>query len=76
MPRQLWLHATCKACTCSVPRPKLYSLSRVCVADSNKTHLLVEDDTRVLDACAEVLSWGMPGASRKTKTKQNKSTDA
>ena len=42
-------------------RPKLFALSRVCVADSNKTHLLAEGDTRVLDVCAAVLRWGTPG---------------
>ena len=43
-------------------RPQLHALSRICVADSNKALLLKEGDTRVLDTCATVLSWGMPGA--------------
>ena len=42
-------------------RPALHAVSRVCVSDSNKTHVLAEGDTRVLDACATVLSWGTPG---------------
>ena len=44
-------------------RPKLYALSRVCVADTNKQHLLPEGDTRVLDVCATVLRWGTPGGA-------------
>ena len=42
-------------------RPQLYALSRVSVADSNKPLLVAEGDTRVLDTCATVLSWGTPG---------------
>ena len=34
----------------------------VCVADSNKTHVLPEGDARALDVCAAVLRWGTPGA--------------
>ena len=42
-------------------RPLLRALSRVTVADCNKPHLLADGDTRVLDACAAVLTWGTPG---------------
>ena len=31
------------------------------MADSNKPLLVAEGDTRVLDTCATVLSWGTPG---------------
>ena len=41
-------------------RPQLYALSRVSVADSNKPLLVAEGDTRVLDTCTTVLSWGTP----------------
>jgi hypothetical protein len=34
----------------------------VCVADSNKAHVLPEGDARALDVCAAVLRWGTPGA--------------
>ena len=42
-------------------RPLLYALSRVAVADSNKPLLVAEGDTRTLDTCTTVLSWGTPG---------------
>ena len=34
----------------------------MCVADSNKAHVLPEGDARALDVCAAVLRWGTPGA--------------
>ena len=34
----------------------------MCVADSNKSLLVAEGDTRVLDTCSMVLTWGTPGA--------------
>ena len=37
-------------------------MSLVCVADSNKAHVLPEGDARALDVCAAVLRWGTPGA--------------
>ena len=42
-------------------RPMLHALSCVCVSDANKSHVLPEGDTRVLDTCAAVLGWGTPG---------------
>ena len=42
-------------------RPLLHALSCVCVSDANKPHVLPKGDTRVLDACTTVLSWGTPG---------------
>ena len=42
-------------------RPLLRALSRVCVADCNKPHLLADGDARVLDTCAAVLTWGTHG---------------
>ena len=44
-------------------RPLLHALSRVCISDSNKPHVVPEGDTRVLDACAAVLGWGTPGCT-------------
>ena len=31
------------------------------MSDANKPYVLPEGDTRTLDACAAVLSWGTPG---------------
>ena len=60
-----WLHTALNHPSTLPPhlpicRPKLYALSRVSVADSNKPLLVAEGDTRMLDTCATVLTWGTP----------------
>ena len=53
---------TSRLTTTRALRPSLHALSCVCVADRNKPYLVAKKgDSRVLDICATVLTWGTPG---------------